>query len=154
MRRWIIIVQELAYLNGNTKESATVRKRVAGTKETPLRKTKTGKTIGKKKLMNSLQKRIVCAAMLMKDGSVVAGIRHFSPEMRAIMLRAYGEKYHLQVQEQGFVDQFGAFYSREQAWKLADQNGQIIRPTGWEENPKPRPANVGDEGCLFSENLY
>lgn len=104
--------------------------------------------------MNSLAPRIVCAAMLMKDGSVVAGIRHFSPEMRAIMLKAYGEGYHLKVAEQGFVDQFGKFYNRQDAWKLADFNGQIIRPTGWETTKMPRPANVGDEGTLFSENLY
>lgn len=46
--------------------------------------------------------RIVAAAMLMKDNSIVVGIRHFSPDMRAIMRRAYGEKnYHLQVVEQG-----------------------------------------------------
>lgn len=104
--------------------------------------------------MNSLPPRIVCAAMLMQDGTIVTGIRHFSPEMRAVMLRAYGEKYHLQVAEQGFVDQFGKFYNRKEAWKLADSNGQIIRPTGWELNSTPRPANVGDSGVLFSENLY
>lgn len=104
--------------------------------------------------MNSLAPRIVCAAMLMNDNSIVAGIRHFSPEMRAIMARAYGDEYYLEVKEQGFVDQFGKFYSREDAWKIADKNGQIIRPTGWEENSTPRKANVGDDGCLFSENLY
>lgn len=98
--------------------------------------------------------RIVCAAMLMENGDIVAGIRHFSPEMRAIMLKAYGEKYHLKVKEQGFVDQFGKFYDRKEAWIIADTNGQIIRPTGWEENPNPRKANIGDKGILFSENLY
>lgn len=70
------------------------------------------------------------------------------------MLKAYGEKYHLQVEEQGFVDQFGKFYNRTEAWKIADKNGQILRPTGWEKIPNPRKANVGDDGCLFSENLY
>ncbi len=50
--------------------------------------------------------RIVAAAMLMKDNSIVVGIRHFSPDMRAIMRRAYGEKdYYLKVAKQGFVDQ-------------------------------------------------
>jgi len=104
--------------------------------------------------MNSLSPRIVCAAMLMKDNNIVVGIRHFSPEMRVIMLKAYGEKYHPKVSEQGFVDQFGKFYNRFDAWKLADKNGQIIRATGWEESPKARPANMGDDGMLFSENLY
>lgn len=104
--------------------------------------------------MNSLQPRIVCAAMLMKDASIITGIRHFSPEMRTTMFRIYGEKYHLQVAEQGFVDQFGKFYNRQDAWKIADLNGQIIRPTGWEKTSQPRNPNVGDEGTLFSENLY
>lgn len=87
--------------------------------------------------------RIVCAAMLMKDGSIVVGIRHFSPEMRAIMRLAYGEKdYHLKVAEQGFVDQYGTFISREAAWVIAEREGQIRRPRN------------GPEGTLFSEDLY
>lgn len=109
----------------------------------------------------SLSPRIVCAAMLLKNGDVVTGIRHFSPDMRAIMLKAYGEGYHLQVETQGFVDQFGKFYTRAEAWTLADKNGQILRVTGWENNsdyqngiPTPRPANIGDDNILFSENLY
>jgi hypothetical protein len=97
---------------------------------------------------------IVSAAMLMKNGDIVVGIRHFSPEMRSIMLKAYGEGYHLQVKIQGFVDQYGTFYDRKEAWKIADKMGQIRRPTGWEGFDTPRPANIGDEGILFSENLY
>ena len=92
--------------------------------------------------------------MLMKDDSVVVGIRHFSPEMRAVMLKAYGETYHLQVKEQGFVDQFGKFYSREEAWKIAKANKQIIRPTGWETSIPLESITLDDAGCLFSENLY
>ena len=98
--------------------------------------------------------RIVCAAMRMKDKSIVIGIRHFSPDMRFIMQKAYGDNYHLQVEEQGFIDQFGTFYNRTDAWKLADKNGQIIRPTGWETTSTPRLPNVGDSALLFSENLY
>jgi hypothetical protein len=101
-----------------------------------------------------LRKFIVCAALLMDDGLIVPGIRHFSPEMRIILHRIYGENYHLRVVEQGFVNQFGEFISRMDAWKLADANGQIRRATGWEDGSSPRQANVGDEGPLFSENLY
>jgi len=105
--------------------------------------------------MNSLQPRIVCAAMLMKDETIVPGVRHFSPEMRVVLHRMYGDKYHVQVKEQGFVDQFGKFYSREDAWKMARLNGQIIRPTGWEENPIAHlPEKLEENGKLFSENLY
>lgn len=86
--------------------------------------------------------RIVAAAMLMKDNSIVVGIRHFSPDMRAIMRRAYGEKdYHLQVAEQGFVDQYGTFYDRESAWVIAEREGQIRE-------------QVSIPGTLYSENLY
>lgn len=97
---------------------------------------------------------IVCAAMLMKDGLIVPGVRHFSPEMRLVLERIYGEDYHLQVDKQGFVDQMGEFIARVDAWKLADANGQIRRPTGWEDGNCPRKAGIGDEGLLFSENLY
>jgi hypothetical protein len=102
--------------------------------------------------MNSLSPRIVCAAMLMDNGDIVVGIRHFSPDMRAIMLKAYGEGYHRKVKEQGFVDQFGKFYNRKDAWNLAKTNKQIIRATGWETTPKIE--ELEDNKVLFSENLY
>lgn len=79
--------------------------------------------------------------MLMKDGSIITGIRHFSPEMRETMKRIYGEGYHLKVKKQGFVDQFGKFLSRKEAWKVAKKEGQIIR-------------EVAPPGTLYSENLY
>jgi hypothetical protein len=44
--------------------------------------------------------------------------------------------------QQGFVDQFGAFHSRESALNIATKAGQIFRRCG------------GDEKQLFSENLY
>ena len=80
--------------------------------------------------------------MRMKDESIIVGIRHFSPEMRATLDRIYGEGYHLLVKEQGFVDQFGKFYSRKEALELAMENNQIRRRCG------------GDDSQLFSENLY
>ena len=104
--------------------------------------------------INTLPPRIVCAAMLMEDNSIVAGVRHFSPEMRAVMQLAYGPKYHLKVKEQGFVNQFGVFYTRQAAWKIAHKNGQIIRPTGLEFNPVTASFNLKYDGVLFSENLY
>ena len=50
-------------------------------------------------------------------------------------------------EEQGFVDQFGNFYSREEAWIIAVTNGQIIRRVGGD-------MSLDGEGKLFSENLY
>ncbi len=89
-----------------------------------------------------LPRLVVCAAMLMKDGSIVTGIRHFSNEMRAVMRLAYGaEGYHLKVADQGFVDQKGVFLTREEAWVVAEAAGQIRRVTG-------------AKGELYSEDLY
>lgn len=97
---------------------------------------------------------IVSAAMLMKDGLIVPGVRHFSPDMRAILFRIYGEGYHLKVKEQGFINTKGEFLSREDAWVAADWNGQInlFSPVGNERIPQP--AKQGTKETLFSENLY
>jgi hypothetical protein len=86
-------------------------------------------------------RRIVSAAMLMKDDLIVPGVRHFSMEMRAVLHRIYGEDYHTKVKEQGFIDTHGNFLSREDAWKRAELTNQILRDTG-------------KYGMLFSENLY
>lgn len=110
--------------------------------------------------------RVVCAAMLMNDGHIVTGIRHFSPDMRETMRRLYPRfwllrilgfksKYHLKVKRQGFVDQYGKFLDREHAWRIADASGQILLlPRCYGEAKCLRPANVGDQEELFSENLY
>ena len=87
------------------------------------------------------ENRIVSAAMLMKDGLIVPGVRHFSPEMRAVLKRIYGEGYHRQVKEQGFIDMRSNFLTREEAWKRAEELGQIL-------------YQVSSPGTLFSENLY
>jgi hypothetical protein len=44
--------------------------------------------------------------------------------------------------QQGFVDKSGTFKTREEAWSIAEAANQIIRRVG------------GDNGKLFSENLY
>lgn len=93
---------------------------------------------------------VVCAAMR-KNGVIVCGARHFDSVMRPIIDKldmGYGEW------EQGFIDQNGHFLTRKEAWKIADENGQIRRGTGWETQYDPRPAGIKDDGVLFSENLY
>ena len=99
--------------------------------------------------------RVVSAAMLMQDGLIVPGVRHFSPDMRAVLHRIYGDGYHLKVKTQGFIDTHGNFLDRQEAWKRADQNGQIelYHPTGHGRRI-PQPANQNGNGTLFSENLY
>lgn len=112
------------------------------------------------------QRRVVCAAMLMDDGLIVTGVRHFSPDMRATLRRLYGtglrlfgrwvlKPYHMRVKEQGFIDAQGRFLSREEAWQRADLHGQIFLYDPSDSGGLiAQPARQGAEGVLFSENLY
>lgn len=82
---------------------------------------------------------IVCAANRHKEtGIIFCGARHFDNVMRgqikAAGLNGIGH-------EQGFIDQFSRFYTREEAWIIAETNGQIKR-------------KVSGDGTLYSENLY
>jgi hypothetical protein len=43
--------------------------------------------------------------------------------------------------DQGFIDQFGDFLTRREAWEIAKDRGQILR-------------DVSTPGTLYSENLY
>lgn len=86
---------------------------------------------------------IVCAAIRFGD-ITLAGARHWDSVMRTQakvismdILRASG------TEEQGFIDQFGNFYQREEAFKHVQKVGQ---PIDIERN--------GGIGALFSEGLY
>ena len=90
----------------------------------------------------SHKRRIVCAANKFPDGTMILGVRHWDPIMREQARRiGYSEKSN-GVCEQGFLDNHQSFVTREEAWVIANEAGQIIRRCG------------GDEGCLYSENLY
>ena len=101
---------------------------------------------------NVTPQRIVCAACKHKDGDVIIGIRHFDLLMR----NTIDFRYELDSYEswdgcdQGFVDQFGKFLSRREAWVIAVKASQIYRLVGSQnEDSKTR-----DDVELFSENLY
>jgi hypothetical protein len=83
--------------------------------------------------------RVVCAAMF-KEGRIITGARHFDKVMVAQMKASEGLAWWRSCQ-QGFIDQFGDFMTREEAWVVAETNGQIFR-------------DVSTAGCLYSENLY
>ena len=57
---------------------------------------------------------------------------------------------HKVDETQGFVDQWGNFLTREQAWIIAKENGQIKHRCGGDEFIR----NGETIGRLFSENLY
>lgn len=86
------------------------------------------------------QPRIVCAAIRNIKGEVIIGVRHFDIEMHEQIKQNSSELWS--NSEQGFIDQFYNFYTREEAWKIALEADQIIRRCH------------GDEGKLFSENIY
>lgn len=84
---------------------------------------------------------IVCAAMLMEDGRIVTGVRHFSTDVRSTLFGLYGSGYSRLVKEQGFLNSHGEFLNREEALVVAKQHGQIRRDCGTTRE-------------LYSENLY
>lgn len=81
---------------------------------------------------------IVCAAL--KNGKeIIIGPRHYD----AVMVKQIdktGKSW--KGATQGFIDQFGKFYTRQEAWKVAESNNQI----------KYNLAIA--DGMLFSEHLY
>jgi hypothetical protein len=80
---------------------------------------------------------VVCAANRNKEsGRIICAPRHWDNTMRAQKL----ECEDWGGWDQGFVNQFGEFLTREEAWKIAKKNNQIKRFT--------------IEGTLFSEDLY
>ena len=98
---------------------------------------------------------IVCAAIRNKEnGIIICGPRHGDCLNSASSI-ASSSGLSSNIWECGFVDQDNKFLSRKEAWKIADAAGQIRRPTGFEHDlGNQRTPNVGDDGLLFSENLY
>jgi hypothetical protein len=100
--------------------------------------------------------RIVCAANEVQyiDGTgqiqklVIPGARHCD-ELMGKISQALQTKYstipghvpHI-VEDQGFVDIFGTYWTREEAWVIAEFNCQIGQRQSWLA------------GRLYSENLY
>ena len=85
--------------------------------------------------------RVVCAAQRNKDGLIICSARHYDPLMRKMVELTGGRKVWIGC-EQGFIDQFDTFLTREEDLTIATKNNQIIRRCG------------GDTTELFSENLY
>jgi hypothetical protein len=82
-------------------------------------------------------RRVSMAANIV-DGRLIVGNRHFCPlmQMQIDSLKLDYRKHHTGY-DQGFVDQWGIYMSREEAWGVAKARGQI--------------KEVFQEGVLFSE---
>lgn len=90
-------------------------------------------------------RRVVCAANRhMETGVIVCGARHFDDLMRqAIRAMNDGDwDTSWNCAEEGFVDNFGNFLTRNEAMVMARKNGQILYDAGWSKTD------------LYSENLY
>ena len=85
------------------------------------------------------ERRIVCAAVLYDDGSMLVVPRHFDGVMQAQHAKLPAGAAEV---EQGFIDQWGTFFDRRDSLAIAKRNGQILKRCG------------GDAEELFSENLY
>lgn len=86
---------------------------------------------------------IICAAIKdNKTGHIFLGARHFDKIMR-MQIEKSCIKPEPPYTEQGFIDQFGEFISREDALEIVKNNGQPF-------NAK----NNGSSKALYSEGLY
>ena len=87
------------------------------------------------------QQRVVCAANRNKEsGRIICSARHWDDVMRSQKLES--ETFH--GWEQGFLTQFCEFLTREEAYIIAKEANQIIKPD----------CGSGDKKTLYSEMLY
>lgn len=97
--------------------------------------------------INRGERRVVCAANRMPDGAMFIGARHWDEHMSRQAddyIRIHGlEDHKVGIAEQGFIDQWGKFLTRADAWEVALSMGQVIFTA---------PGRDGPE--LYSENLY
>jgi hypothetical protein len=91
-------------------------------------------------LTNQDTQRIVCAANRnKKTGLVICGARHFDYIMQNA-IAALDQSGEWVDCDQGFIDQWGNFIDRKQAWRIALRQGQL----------KTQHASK----TLYSEDLY
>ena len=89
-----------------------------------------------------MEERIVSAANRSPDGLVVMCVRHGCDLFFGVVDEMFDEDKSYLDWEQGFVTNKYRFVSREEAWIIAEKQGQIIRD---------HDLCVG---TLYSEHLY
>ena len=89
--------------------------------------------------MITQNQRIACAANRHKiTGRIICGARHWDAVMRTSKLDT--EEWH--EFDQGFMNQYCEFLTREEDWKIAEKNNQIIKL-----------CYDNQKDCLYSENI-
>lgn len=94
-----------------------------------------------------MDERIVCAANKhYANGTILLGVRHWDAAMRDAAYRhsPLTPVVHSEY-KQGFITNKWRWVDRQEAWKIAQAEGQIIRRVGGDDS---------DGGTLYSENLY
>lgn len=94
-----------------------------------------------------MEQRVVCAAVrLTMNGKtlVITGARHYDKLMVACLNAISKETSD---ETQGFVDNYGEFLTREEAWVVAKKARQILCRVGGD-------GDLISGGKLFSENMY
>jgi len=86
---------------------------------------------------------IVCAALKHND-LILCGARHWDKLMHDTCIQLGVTVPTGDVFEQGFIDQWGNFHTREQAMQIVKDNGQ----------PFDIERNGGSDDKLYSEGLY
>lgn len=92
-------------------------------------------------------RRVVCAANKQSDGTILLGARHWDSLMHATADRME-RTWDKEQEVQGFIDQFGVFMDRAEAWDVALSAKQIRYIESWNFSPTQKCY------LLYSENLY
>lgn len=92
------------------------------------------------------KRRVICAAIF-KGGNLILGARHFDMLMHKTIEQIGNGKFpgfaeFMSDAEQGFIDQFGVFMTREEAMVLAVEKMQVLDATHIHNKE------------LYSEDLY
>ena len=89
-----------------------------------------------------MEERIVSAANRSPEGLVVMCVRHGCDLFFGVVDQMFGEDKCYFDWEQGFVTNKYRYVTREEAWIIAEKQGQIIR------------CHNVCVGTLYSEHLY
>ena len=91
------------------------------------------------------QQRVVCAAIKTHIGQILCSPRHTDQILVSVIMSSGYSGLQFRPSAQGFVDNFGKFLSRTEAWEVATVADQILYRVGGDEM---------NGGTLYSENLY
>ena len=113
-----------------------------------LRKKTCAKTVSA--MIEFSDNRIICAANKLSDGTLILGVRHCDAVMHKTREQLNIADTVWFVCEQGFIDKFGQWKTRKEAWVIACQAKQITRLCGGQVESDYERNDVK----LYSENLY